>query len=263
VIEDPFRLEFGRYTEWIVEAAAAVGVADPIPVACRGTANVALFEDMADAIGARRGMKVLDVGCGMGGPAAWLRRARGCDVVGIDLMEESVVAARGLFGQVASVVGSTSALPFRARSFAAVWAVGVLEMVKDKAAALRETARVLEPGGRAAFYSFTTTAEALEDPPTSDHFVSPEAVASLAEHAGLDVRRAAPAAHPRVLDDGWSETRATVEAEIRRRHASEPEFAAVRKELGRFARLTAAAAVEPWRFDLVLPGGRQGGSVSF
>jgi hypothetical protein len=55
--------------------------------------------------------------------------------------------------------------------------------------------------------------------------------------------------------DDWREVRATVEAEIRRRHGADPEFELVRAELGRFARLRAAAAVEPWRFDLSAPAG--------
>jgi SAM-dependent methyltransferase len=253
VIQDPLRLEFGRYTEWILDAVVAVGVEDPIPVACRGTADAQLFEDLADGIGARPGLRVLDVGCGMGGPAAWLRRAHGCEVVGVDLMEQAVHAARQLFDHRLSVVGSTYALPFRSDAFAAVWAIGVLELVEDKAAALREVARVLEPGGRVALYSFTTTAGELDDPPASDYFVSADALASMATAAGLEVRRAARARSPRVDGDDWREVRAMVETEIRRRHGTDPEFELVRAELGRFARLREAAAVEPWRFDLSAP----------
>jgi SAM-dependent methyltransferase len=248
---DPLRLEFGRYTEWILEAVEAVGVEDPVAVACRGTADVALFEDLAEGIGAHPGMRVLDLGCGMGGPAAWLRRTRGCDVVGLDLMEQGVRAARRLFDHALSTVGSTYALPFRTAAFSAVWAVGVLELIEDKARALNEVARVLRPGGRAALYSYMSVTDELEDPPASDHFVSPEAVTSLAEEAGLEVRRASAAAFPRIDDGGWRETRALVEGEIRSRHGAEADFELVREELARFARLRAAGVVQPWRFDLV------------
>jgi SAM-dependent methyltransferase len=189
----------------------------------------------------------------MGGPAAWLQRTHGCEVVGVDLMEQNVRAARGLFDQVLTAVGSTYAIPFASRCFRGIWAVGVLELVEDKAAALREMARVLEPGGRAALYSFTTVAPELEDPPASDYFVPPEGVVSSAGEAGLEVRRAAPAAYPRFEEPGWQEARSAVEREIRRRHGEEAEFALVKAELGRFARLQAAAAVQAWRFDLAAP----------
>lgn len=253
MILDPLRLEFGRYTDWILEAVEAVGVEDPIAVACRGTADVALFEDLADGIGAHPGMRVLDLGCGMGGPAAWLRRQRGCDVVGLDLMEQGVRAARRLFAHDLSVVGSTYALPFPAGAFAGVWAAGVLELIEDKATALREMARVLEPGGRAAVYSYTSVTDELDDPPASDFFVSADAMGALAEEAGLQIHRAGPAAPAGGDDRGWRQTRALVEGEIRRRHAGEPEFELVREELARFRRLRAAAAVRPWRFDLGAP----------
>ena len=249
--DDALRLEFGRYTEWILEAVEAVGVDDPVPVACRGTADPALFEDLAEGIGARPGLRVLDAGCGMGGPAAWLRRTTGCDVVGVDLMQEAVRAARRLFADAVAVAGSLHALPFRARSFEAAWAVGVLELVEDKAGALRDVARVLEPGGRVALYTFTLAAAELDDPPVSDHFVAPDAISALAESAGLEVRRAAPAPFGGRSAEPWHGVRAAVEAEIRRRHGSDPEFGLVKGELGRFARLRASAAVQPWHFDLV------------
>ena len=251
--QDVLRLEFGRYTEWILEAVEAVAVPDLVAVACRGTADRALFEDLADAVTARPGLRVLDVGCGMGGPAAWLRRTRGCEVVGIDLMEQSVRAARMLFGEPLSLVASTYSLPFRDRSFGAVWAVGVLEMIENKAGALREAARVLEPGGRAALYSFTTASTALDDPPASDHFVSAHEVRSIASDAGLGVVRAEPAALARPPDDAWRQARVAVADEVRRRHGADPDFELVKAELDRFGRLRSSGAVTPWRFDLVKP----------
>jgi hypothetical protein len=83
--------------------------------------------------------------------------------------------------------------------------------------------------------------------------VPPEEVVTFAMAAGLDVERAARASFAPSAERGWKEIRAAVETEIRRRHGHEPEFALVRAELGRFSRLRAAAAVEPWRFDLHRP----------
>lgn len=258
---DPLRLEFGRYTEWILEAAAATGVSDPIAIACRGTGDPGLFEDLAAGIGARPGMRVLDAGCGMGGPGTWLRRNRGCDVVGVDLMEESVRAGRTLFDDRSSIVASTSALPFPAATFDALWSVGVLEMVEDKSAALREAARVLRPGGRIALYSFTAAVSSLHDPPVTDHFVSPAAVGVLADAAGLEVVSARAALFSSAVPGQWAEARSAVAAEIRRRHGDDPDYEEVAGELARFARLRSDRSVAPWRFDLIKPGGHSNGAV--
>jgi SAM-dependent methyltransferase len=255
LISDPLQVEFGRYTEWILEAVEAVGIDDPIPVACRGTADVSLFEDLAHGIGARPGLRVLDVGCGLGGPAAWLRRTHGCRVVGIDLMEQAARAARRLFDRLDTVAGSSYALPFRPGAFDAIWAVGVLELIEDKARALAEMARVLVPGGRVALYSHTTEEEEeLVDPPLSDHFVSSEEVAGMAAAAGFRIGRSARVATGPRADEPGHALRSAVEAEVRRRHGTDPDFELVRAELGRFARLRATEAVRPWRFDLALPG---------
>jgi SAM-dependent methyltransferase len=245
-----FRAEFGRYTSWILEAAEAIGVEDHVAVACRGTGDPALFDDLARAIGARPGMRVLDLGCGMGGPGAWLRATRECDVVGVDLMLESVRATRRLFPGSLAVTGSTSALPFRTGAFEGLWTVGVLEMIDDKAVALREAARVLADGGRMAIYGFTTTTNGLEDPPSSNHFVAPGVLRALAVAAGFDVVAAGPARAARSVPPSWTRARAAVADEIRRRHGDDADFEEVRGELARFAALRAAGAVQAWRFDL-------------
>ncbi|HEY7873923.1 MAG TPA: class I SAM-dependent methyltransferase [Actinomycetota bacterium] len=253
--DGPLRIEFGRYTEWILEAADATGVSEPIAIACRGTGDPALFADLAEGIRARAGMRVLDLGCGMGGPGSWLRSARDCDVIGFDLMFENVRAATRLLPESRGTVATTTALPFATRSFDALWAVGVLEMIEDKALALKEASRVLRADGRAAVYTFTTTEKAqLVDPPASNHFVSPELVQALAEDAGLEVAGARVARIPPAVPARWVALRTAVAEEIARRHGGDPDYEAVRTELARFARLRSTGAVVPWRFDLIKRG---------
>ncbi len=49
---------------------------------------------IAAKLGLEPGMRVLDVGCGWGGAAAFLAEARGCDVVGITISERQAQLAR-------------------------------------------------------------------------------------------------------------------------------------------------------------------------
>src|SRR5216117_2599784 len=95
--------EFGRYATWVAEAVDGLDIADPIPAACRGTGDPLLLERLARSIAVRPGMRFLDVGCGLGGPAAWLNRACGCLVVGVDVMELAVHGLRRMFSDLPAV----------------------------------------------------------------------------------------------------------------------------------------------------------------
>lgn len=109
-------------------------------------------------LGVSPGMRVLDVGCGAGGPALRLARCAGCEVVGIDVHEQAVrnatvMAGRQGLGRVArfQVVDAAGPLPFADRSFDAVVCIDAISHLPDRAAVLREWARVLKPRGRALF----------------------------------------------------------------------------------------------------------------
>jgi SAM-dependent methyltransferase len=90
-------------------------------------------------------MRLLDAGCGTGGMLPHLA-ARGW-AVGIDLSPDALAfcAQRG----VRAVGGSVLRLPFRDASFDVVTSFDVLyhRWVEDDRAAVRELARVLQPGG--------------------------------------------------------------------------------------------------------------------
>ena len=49
---------------------------------------------VADKLGLEPGMRVLDIGCGWGGAAAFLAQERGCDVVAITISEQQAALAR-------------------------------------------------------------------------------------------------------------------------------------------------------------------------
>jgi SAM-dependent methyltransferase len=89
---------------------------------------------------------VLEVGVGTGIVAAGLAEL-GHDVRGVDVSPPMLArAAERLPGRVC--VGDARALPFADGSFANVVFTHVLHLVGDMPRALRETARVLRPGGR-------------------------------------------------------------------------------------------------------------------
>ena len=87
--------------------------------------------------GLERGMEVLDVGSGVGGPARTLTAEFGCRVTGIDLTEEFCRAAEmltelvGMAGQVQFRQGDAVHMPFDEASFDVVWSQNSLMNIED------------------------------------------------------------------------------------------------------------------------------------
>jgi ubiquinone/menaquinone biosynthesis C-methylase UbiE len=93
------------------------------------------------------GRRTLDLGCGEGRVARDLA-AHGHTVIGIDSSPSLVDFARQADPEGEYLVGDAAALPFADASFDVVVAFNSLMDVEDMAGAVREAARVLEPGGR-------------------------------------------------------------------------------------------------------------------
>jgi SAM-dependent methyltransferase len=121
-----------------------------------------LVDDAVEA-GAHR---LLDIGTGTGtlGLAA-VERWPGVSVIGIDLSPEMAAAAEreadrrlspGQRHRFATRVAPADRLPFPDATFDVAISSFVLQLVPSRAAALRETRRVLRPGGRLAYVSWLT-----------------------------------------------------------------------------------------------------------
>ncbi|HYN86212.1 MAG TPA: class I SAM-dependent methyltransferase [Pyrinomonadaceae bacterium] len=99
-----------------------------------------------------RGLRVLEIGCGLGTDGAQFARA-GAAYTGVDLTEAAVALARrrfeleGLAGEFR--VADAERLEFADATFDLVYSHGVLHHTPDTARAVREVHRVLKPGGRA------------------------------------------------------------------------------------------------------------------
>lgn len=105
--------------------------------------------------------RVLDLGCGIGGPARLIAGRTGAFVTGVDLTAEYVAAAQelsalvGLGDRVRFLQGSVTALPLADASADLALMQHVGMNVADKPALFREAARVLAPGGVFALFEVT------------------------------------------------------------------------------------------------------------
>jgi SAM-dependent methyltransferase len=96
--------------------------------------------------------RVLDVGCGTGvlARAAADRVAAEAQVTGLDLNEGMLAVARRLRPQIDWRHGDATKLPFPDGSYDVVVSQFALMYFPDRGAAIKETVRVLRPGGRLA-----------------------------------------------------------------------------------------------------------------
>lgn len=106
------------------------------------------------------GMRVLDVGCGTGSFLALLaRQAPGVSAVGLDPDPRALDRARAKLHQKGPIQldqGYAGKLPYKDKSFARVFSSFMFHHLtpEEQAAMLRESERVLEPGGRLELLDF-------------------------------------------------------------------------------------------------------------
>lgn len=118
----------------------------------------AATRELARAAALQADHRVLDLGCGVGGPARYLATVSGCRVEGVDLVASYCAAATeltrrvGLADRVCFRQGDMRALPYAARTFDRVWSQHTLMNIPGKAALAVETRRVLRPRGKVVLY---------------------------------------------------------------------------------------------------------------
>ena len=163
--------------------------------------GTALTSELVRALRVGPGETVADVASGPGISALQLARETGCDLIGIDLSEESVAAAAkaaeaaGLGDQVRFVRGDAEALPLANASLDGALSECSLCLFPDKEAAAAELARVLKPGARLALSDVVADGESLPaELRTASAWAAcladarpPEEIAGLLESAGLRV----------------------------------------------------------------------------
>jgi len=155
--------------------------------------------DLADSLPVKAHHHVLDIGCGIGGPARYFASRFRCKVTGIDITPAFVEAARKLTTllamekEVTIDEGDAQSLPYGDGAFDGAYTQHVTMNIADRARFFGEVFRVLKPG---AFFGLTehglgSTGDPYFPLPWSEdgsgaHMIPPEQTRDLLETAGFD-----------------------------------------------------------------------------
>ena len=192
---------------------SALGVRDLTAVDELHAGSVQATEHLLSRLELDAGSRLLDIGCGIGGPARVAASTYACHTTGVDLTPEFVSTAValtdrvGLSELVAFEVAAGDELPFPDASFDRAMMIHVGMNIPDKGAVFTEVRRVLEPGGRFGVFEQMRRGEGelpypmpWADDERSSFVVSAEEYGAVLEAAGFEVvqteDRTATAARP-------------------------------------------------------------------
>ncbi len=126
---------------------------------------------LADRLALKPGMRVLDVGCGVGGPMAALARYAGASFVGLNnnayQIERALAHTRDVRSLCSFIHGDYMQIPDGDDRYDAAIAIESMPHAPDKTAAFREILRVLRPGACLAGYDWCLTEDF--DPGNAEH----------------------------------------------------------------------------------------------
>ena len=120
---------------------------------------------LADRLDVQPGMRVLDIGCGIGGPLVAIAQHTGAAITGLNNNAAQVEKARAkataanLAQPAGFIVGDYMHIDAPDASFDRAYAIESMPHATDKAAAFAEAWRILKPGGLFASYDWCVTSK--------------------------------------------------------------------------------------------------------
>ena len=232
--------EFDDVAGWTADAVERLGNRYAIPAACRGSSSPAALAWLAEACELSAGTRLLDVGAGVGGPAAWAAERFGVRPILLEPMQTACRAAARLFG-LPVIAADGGRIPLRTGSVDAAWCLGVLCTVEDKAALLSEVHRVLMPGASLGLLVVVARGPQILRAPDGNHFPTQDELAALLTRTGFKLLE--QTSRPDDAPLSWSRRVEQVAAVVAARHRADRRYALAARQGERLGRLFATKQV--------------------
>jgi SAM-dependent methyltransferase len=240
--DEPMADEFDTMAAWTADAVAQLGAEHAIPAACRGSGSPDALYWLAGRLGLRPGLRLLDCGAGVGGPAELAARRYGVRPVLAEPMTAACRASARLFGHPV-VAAAGERLPFADGVFDAVWSLGVLCTVPDQAGLLAELRRVARTGAPVGMLVFLRTVDRLPEQPEGNSFRTADELAALLVGAGLSVAEQAELADFADPEPDWQAAADRVTELIERQHGSDHRWQSAHQQEQTIGRLISEGLV--------------------
>lgn len=235
VVDEAMEDEFGTLAAWTHEAVVRLGHDHAMPAACRGSGRPAGLEWLLSRLGPPPGASLLDVGAGLGGPAAFARDRAGVQPVCVEPMRQASAAAAELFG-LPALMAEGARLPLASASFDFAWSLGTLCTTNEKELWLTELRRVLRGSGRLGLLVVMSTAESF-DVPWGNAFPSEGELTGLLSAAGFSLTDETWADDLAEAGPGWKRREEAVEAAVRAAHGEDDRYRTVKEQERRIGEL--------------------------
>jgi SAM-dependent methyltransferase len=246
-VDDPMAAEFDTVAKWTAQVAADLGPEYFIPAACRGSGQPAALDWLLAGLRPAPGDLMIDVGAGVGGPAAYATGKTSVQPVLVEPEHGACRAAAALFG--APVVeADAKALPFADATVDTAWSLGVLctaEGYDAQLAMLVELHRVVRPAGRIGLLVYLAAGPRLDDPPRGNHFPTHGQLSALLQNAHLETVREADSRDMPPPAPEWQDRADAVERELRRRFGHTSQLSAAIKQSDSIAALLGSGQLTP------------------
>jgi SAM-dependent methyltransferase len=243
---DPQEIEFDLLATWTEDAVNELGAEYAVPAGCRGSGSPSDLAWLAEALTVGPRTRVVDVGSGVGGPAAWLAQHFGPAPVCVEPMHGAAAAGRRLFG-LPTVVAEAGALPLPTGAFDAAECLGVLCTVpaSDRPRVLGELRRVLRDGGDLGLLVFVARGPLPGPLPEGNDFPTDDAVCALLDGAGFTVAQTLESDGLAQAPQAWQERADAVDDLVARRHGDDRRWQRAHEQTARIARLIGGGHVRP------------------
>lgn len=248
-MSDPAGAEFGSLAEWTGQVAHDLGPEYHIPAGCRGSGSPAVLDWLITHLELRSGETLLDLGAGVGGPAAYAASQRSVDPILVEPQAGGCSAAKRLFGFPA-IQADASALPFPDGSFDAGWALGVLCTTEEQVDLLRELRRVVQPPGRVGLLVLVARELSPPGEPEDSYFPTRNVLEECMDRAELRIDDWRSAADIWAPPDRWRQRVTAVEDELRRRYGDREDWRVADEQSQRIAGLLKDGMIDPQIFSL-------------